>query len=287
MISKASFLNPDIFASEIPKSHKINVEIFEVLRLVGTSITLSLHEDLLRGINIYEWLSDVNPLLNEQEWLIKAHFKHFLLNENIENIDALVVLRSMYSGKFCVEESALVNNFLNHNHTSEQVFIVLDRVAYEAGNVHRRMKYTSKKFSTIESVWEELFPEDFMVGVNLPDEFHNVFLCRASKKSILEKDAADVLRKSRNYPFFQKYCYDYEKNFAACIDNEDCGIDYTWNKIYEYLRSNQTKKNRYKRILTGILPLVKEALNLGLEDFHEELVKDYQSLQNISKSLNM
>ena len=76
-----------------------------------------------------------------------------------------------------------------------------------------------------------------------------------------------------------------KKNIAACIDDKDCGIDYTWNKIYESLHSIQTQQNRYKRVLARILPLAKEALNLCSEDFCEKVIMDYQKLQNIWASL--
>ena len=217
--SIASFLNPDIPASEIPKSHEITTDIFETLRIVGSWITLSLHEDLLQGINVYERLGvnldyDIDSFLSRQKSLTQSFSRYITFDEILENTDILILLRPLYMEKLDSEEYGMINHYLNNN--PGQVFIVLTHAAHESNYAYSRIKFSSENFSTIKDLWNLWLPDNFMADANLPEKFCNIFLCRADKKYCkLKKEGNNFLRESQNCQIPRKYCYDYEKKYRS------------------------------------------------------------------------
>lgn len=274
------------------------------MRTCGAITDLFVEEDILQDIDIYDTAGvrvggDEADILKPDQMVhsqIQAYKNRWGFERLIPSVDIIIFILVLEEQQVDTEFQSLFEECRKHGNLKNRLFVFLNKLdkavvqAVKKDDVQRKGKDVIPEEDKTWKLWVQTNVMDKIRG--LGDDFQNVFVCRAPKFKIADKDSQSFLENSNSSPTLNRYLYDAKKNIKAALDDGDGGIKFAWKTVERIMR-NQGSKIRFERLGQQILPFAKDlkaALstkrvdeqkpsNKEIDTYLEKLLRDLEDLR--------
>lgn len=246
--------------------------MYYVLRTVGAITNLFVGEDILKHLDIYD-TAGVRVGGKEDEKVspdermhsqIQAYKNRWGFERLIPSVDIVIFILVLEEQQVDTEFQQLFEECRKYGSLDTRLFIFLNKIDKAADQAVSKKDFKVDANGEIipdeEMTWKLWVEVNVMSKIRgLGEHFHNVFICRAPQFDFARQESRAFVLNSRQSPTLNRYLYDAEGNMNACLDNNDGGIKFAWDRIERVMR-NQGAQIRYERLGAQILPYTKDIL---------------------------